>query len=432
MRNLIEEDRLHLTRLRGFQDQLGPSARAVSRVEEYARTVVERHGFNEIRIPLMERLSLYQHSSGETSDIVQKQMYLVQQHDESADTEAVALRPEGTPGVIRAYIEAGLDRSDPEQRFYYIGPMLRYERPQKGRFRQFNQFGVEVFGRGDAACDAELLIMVDELRRELNLDLELQVNSLGDIDCRPAFRNALLEYGRAHWAELCVDCHQRLERNPLRLLDCKIDVALAERAPKSLDYLCAPCQAHFAMVQRLLKESEVPHVVNPRLVRGLDYYMRTAFEVVSGAVGSQSAVVAGGRYDGLVEALGGAQVAGTGFAIGVERLALALEAKGENVASGLDAAIIALGDESVIAATKLASQLHRADLRVELLSPERGLKALMRRASKIGAHHALILGANELTRGVVQVRNLDTSNQREINLDAVVQELAASRRPVAN
>jgi histidyl-tRNA synthetase len=415
---------VQLTRLRGFQDLVGASARATRRVEERARAVVARHGFNEIRIPLMERLNLYQRSSGETSDIVQKQMYLVQHHDEAAETEPIALRPEGTPGVIRAYIEAGLDRSDPEQRFYYSGPMLRYERPQKGRFRQFNQFGVEVFGRSDAACDAELLMMIDELRRELGVELEIQINSLGDMNCRPAFRETLLAYGRAHWADLCEDCHQRLEKNPLRLLDCKIDVTLAEHAPKSLDYLCDPCKLHFGMVERLLKEADVPYVVNPRLVRGLDYYMRTAFEVVSGAVGSQSAVVAGGRYDGLVTELGGAPVPGTGFAIGVERLALALEAQGRVEEPGLDAAIIALGEASVIEGTKLARRLHREGLRVELLSPERGLKALMRRASKIEARHAVIIGENELARGVVQLRDLAASSQREVMLEVVGEAIA--------
>ncbi len=406
---------------------MGPEARAVRRVEECAREIVERHGFNELRIPLMERLKLYQRSSGETSDVVQKQMYLVQQHDDAAEADAVALRPEGTPGVIRAYIEAGLDRSDPEQRFYYSGPMLRYERPQKGRFREFNQFGVEVFGRGDAAIDAELLIMIDELRQALNVELEIQINSLGDVNCRPAFRDALLEYGRAHWSELCDDCHQRLDRNPLRLLDCKIDVKLAEGAPKSLDYLCEPCRVHFATVERLLSGAEVRYVVNPRLVRGLDYYMRTAFEVVSSAVGSQSAVVAGGRYDGLVEALGGAALAGTGFAIGVERMALVLQASGIVAEGRPDAALIALGEASLLAASKLGADLRRRGLRVEMLSPERGLKALMRRAGRLGARAAVIIGEDELARGVVQLRDLDASSQREVALELVWRELEAAR-----
>ena len=403
---------MHLTRLRGFQDLIGPDVRAVRIVEDAARAVAERYAMHEIRIPLLERIELYQRSTGETSDVVEKQMYAFTDRDE-AET-LLALRPEGTPGVVRAYIEAGLDRSDPEQRFYYGGPMFRRERPQKGRFRQFHQFGVEIFGRADAACDAELIIMIDELRRELNLELESQINSLGCAECRPAFRAALLEYGRAHLAELCEDCHQRLERNPLRLLDCKIDVKLAANAPTSLDYLCETCRRHFATVERLLTESGVAYVVNPRLVRGLDYYMRTTFEIVSGAVGSQSAVVAGGRYDGLVEALGGAAVAGTGFAIGIERLALAVAAKGAVLDGAPQVAMVPLGDAGLVAALDVARRMRARRLRVELLSPDRGLKALMRRASKIGARFAVIIGENEVAQQKAQVRDLAASAQREV------------------
>jgi histidyl-tRNA synthetase len=413
---------LALTRLRGFQDLIGPDARAVGIVEECARKVAERYSISEIRIPLLERLELYQRSSGETSDVVEKQMYAFTDRDEAQTT--LAMRPEGTPGVVRAYIDAGLDRSDPEQRFFYYGPMFRRERPQKGRFRQFNQFGVEIFGRADAACDAEMMILVDEFRRELGLEVEFEINSLGDGNCRPAFRQALLEWGRAHLDELCEDCHQRLERNPLRLLDCKNDVKLAQTAPTSSDYLCEPCRKHFGTVEELLARASVPYVVNPRLVRGLDYYTRTTFEAISKAVGAQSAVVAGGRYDGLVEALGGAAVAGTGFAIGVERIALALEADRFRLDGAPDAAIIAMGDRATAVAIDLAKTLRQKGLRVEMLSPERGLKALLRRADKVGARYAIIMGENELARGVVQVRDLKASTQREIANDAVAAEIS--------
>jgi histidyl-tRNA synthetase len=411
---------VQLTRLRGFQDIYGAQARSLAAVEECARRIAERHNVGEIRIPVLERLELFQHSSGETSDIVEKQMYAFVDRDEAETT--LALRPEGTPGVVRAYIDAGMDRSDPEQRFYYAGPMFRRERPQKGRFRQFSQFGVEIFGRPDAATDAELMVMIDEMRRELGLDLNFEVNSLGDAECRPRFRQALLEFGREHWAELCEDCHQRLERNPLRLLDCKIDVKLAESAPKSQDYLCGNCRAHFETVRELLADARVPHVVNPRLVRGLDYYTRTAFEVISGAVGAQSAVAAGGRYDGLVEALGGAPVAGTGFAIGIDRIAIALEAARFEVRA--DAAIIALGDAAIRRGMTLASEMRAAGLRVELLSPGRGLKALIRRADRIGARYAVILGDNELARAAATLRDLKASTQTEVAQSALIAALA--------
>ncbi len=400
--------RMQPRRLRGFQDIAGAQARTLAAVEDRARAIAERHNVGEIRIPALERLDLFQHSSGETSDIVEKQMYAFVDRDEAETT--LALRPEGTPGVVRAYIEAGMDRSEPEQRFYYVGPMFRRERPQKGRFRQFSQFGVEIFGRADAATDAELMMMVDELRRELGLELNFEINSLGDGECRPRFRAAVLEYGRAHLAELCEDCRSRLERNPLRLLDCKVDVKLAENAPRSQDYLCESCRAHFATVRELLADAGVPHTVNPRLVRGLDYYTRTTFEATSTAVGAQSAVAAGGRYDGLVEALGGAPVAGSGFAIGVDRLALALDAA--RFAAHADAAIAALGDAALRRAMSLAAALRARGLRIEVLAPGRGLKALMRRADRIGARHAVIIGDSELARGAVTLRDLAASTQR--------------------
>jgi histidyl-tRNA synthetase len=414
---------LGITRLRGFQDIIGPDAHIVSRVEQAAQRVAELHNFREIRIPIVERIELYQRSSGETSDVVEKQMYAFTDRDE-AET-AVALRPEGTPGVVRAYIEAGLDRSDPEQRFYYSGPMFRRERPQKGRFRQFNQFGVEVFGRPEAACDAELLIMVDELRRKLGLELQFQINSLGDSSCRPAFRKALLDWGRENLHRLCRDCHERLEKNPLRLLDCKADAEVTASAPSPGSYLCEPCRKHFAMVEETLSASGVRYVVNPRLVRGLDYYTRTAFEVTSGAVGSQSAVVAGGRYDGLVEALGGASVAGTGFAIGVERLALALQTAQYPADSALDVAILPMGNGVLHQANSIAGDLRARGMRTDVLSPERGLKALMRRADKLMAHYAVIIGENEVARGVVQVRDLRQSSQQEVRLHHVAEAIAA-------
>ncbi len=418
---------VELTKLRGFRDLIGPDARLLGVIEARARSIADRHNVVEVRIPALERLNLYARSTGETSDIVEKQLYVVQRSSEGLGLDDQVLRPEGTPGVVRAYIEAGLDRSDPEQRFFYCGPMFRYERPQKGRYREFYQFGVEFFGRPDAAADAELMVMIDELRRELELELNFEINSLGDGRCRPHFRQALLEWGRAHLPELCKDCHQRLERNPLRLLDCKIDVKLTESAPKSVDYLCDECRAHFDTVGQLLADAQVPHTINPRLVRGLDYYSRTAFEVISTQVGAQSAVAAGGRYDGLVEGLGGAPVAGTGFAIGVDRLALALDLAKFGVLP--DAVLIALGDSAVRAAMQLSGEMRAARLRVELLSPERGLKALLRRAGKVGAHYAVIVGDNEISRGVVQLRDLRESTQREVARADIVNLMARETPP---
>ena len=414
---------MQLSKLRGFRDLLGLDARLLGVIEARARQVARRHNVSEIRVPALERLNLYARSTGETSDIVEKQLYVVQRSSESLGGDDPVLRPEGTPGVVRAYIEAGLDRVDPEQRYFYCGPMFRYERPQKGRYREFYQFGVEFFGRADAAADAELIVMIDELRRELKLELNFEINSLGDARCRPALRGALLEWGRAHLPQLCQDCHQRLERNPLRLLDCKIDVKLTESAPKTVDYLCDECRAHFQTVCELLADAGVRYNINPRLVRGLDYYSRTAFEVVSAGVGAQSAIAAGGRYDGLVETLGGAPVAGTGFAIGVDRLALALDAARFEVRP--DAALISLGDAALRAAMRLAGEMRIAGLCVESLSPERGLKAQLRRADKLKARFALIIGDDEIARDVVQLRDLKRSVQQEVSRAEVVNRIVA-------
>ncbi len=416
---------MELTRLKGFQDLLGTQAQTLAYVEARARLLMERYGVSEIKIPMLERIELYQRSTGETSEIVSKQMYTFSDRDEAGTT--LALRPEGTPGVVRAYIEAGMDRSDPEQRFFYAGPMFRRERPQKGRYRQFNQFGVEVFGRADPACDAELLVMIDDLRRDLGLEFQFELNSLGHAGCRPAFRAAVLEYGRRHWDELCRDCHERLERNPLRLLDCKIDVRLAEQAPRSLDYLCAECRAHFDTVLDLIGAAGVRFVVNPRIVRGLDYYMRTTFEITSTNLGAQNAVVAGGRYDGLVEVLGGAPVPGIGFAIGMERMALALEAARTPRAALPRIALIALGEAAVRKATQIARELRAMPLQVEMLSSERSLKAQLKRADRIGANYAVIVGPDELARSAAQLRDLGASSQREVSLDRLAAELSAAR-----
>ncbi|MGD0075888.1 MAG: histidine--tRNA ligase [Candidatus Binataceae bacterium] len=418
---------MELTRLRGFQDLMGPQVRAISFIEERARALMERYAVREIRIPTLERIELYMRSTGATSDIVEKQMYTVERRGEGGDEGQMVLRPEGTPGVVRAYIEAGLDRSDPEQRFFYCGPMLRYERPQKGRYREFYQFGVEVFGRADAACDAELLIMIDDLRRELGLALKMELNSLGCANCRPGFRDAVLAYGRAHFAELCEDCHARLERNPLRLLDCKTDVKIAEGAPNSLDYLCADCRKHFDTVRDLLARAGVEFIVNPRIVRGLDYYMRTTFEVSSTALGAQNAVLAGGRYDGLIAELGGAPMPGIGFAIGLDRMALALIESSRKFEAAPQVAMIALGEAATARAVELARSMRvEHKLAVEMLSPERGLKALLRRADRIGARYAVIIGDNELARGVAQVRDLAHSQQSEVKLDDLPSVMAAS------
>ncbi|HTR61785.1 MAG TPA: histidine--tRNA ligase, partial [Candidatus Binataceae bacterium] len=397
---------------RGFRDVMGADARAMALVEERARLLMRRYNIGEIRTPVLESVQLFQRTAGETSDLVEKQIYAFTDRDE-AET-VVALRPEGTASVVRAYIDAGLDRSDPEQRYFYTGPVFRRERPQKGRYRQHYQFGVEIFGRPDATCDAELLILLDDLRRDLGLTLSFEINSIGDAACRPAFRQAVLDFGLAHEQQLCDDCKRRIRQNPLRLLDCKTDAALVESAPKSIDYLCEPCRGHYDTVKSLLNAADVAFVENYRLVRGLDYYSRTTFEVKSADLGAQSTVSGGGRYDGFVEMLGGAPVAGIGFGIGIDRMALALQAARPVDTLSPDVTMVALGDAALVHATRLARNLRAENVTVEVLSPGRKMKALLTRASKIGARFAVILGDDELARGVAQLRNLKQSQQSEV------------------
>lgn len=413
---------MELTRLRGFRDLLGADARAMAIAEDRAREIALSYNFLEIRIPALERIELFARSTGETSDVVEKQMYSFADRDEAGTI--VALRPEGTPGVVRAYIEAGLDRSDPEQRLFYSGPVFRRERPQKGRYRQFYQFGVEVFGRTDPACDAEMLIMSDEILKGLGVVSRCEINSIGDAACRPAFRAALIEWGRAHLEQLCTDCHNRIDRNPLRLLDCKIDAKLAATAPSSLDYLCDDCRVHFDSVRSLATAAGVETTINPRLVRGLDYYTRTAFEFMAEGLGAQSTVIGGGRYDGLVEAMGGAAIAGIGFGMGIDRIAIALEAAGLVPSAKPDAIVIAMGANALANTVVMVRELRRKGLRIELASPERKLKALLGRAAKIGARFAVIVGDNELARGVVQLKNLESGQQSEVSAADLARAIA--------
>lgn len=397
----------------------------MSVAEDRAREIAIACNFTEIRIPALERIDLFARSAGETSDIVEKQMYSFADRDEAETT--VALRPEGTPGVVRAYIEAGLDRSDPEQRFFYSGPVFRRERPQKGRYRQFYQFGVEVFGRTDPACDADVLVMADEILKSLGLAARCEVNSIGDATCRPAYRAALIEWGREHLDELCGDCHSRIDRNPLRLLDCKIDAKLVQSAPSSLDYLCGDCRGHFESVRGLAAAAGVETVVNPRMVRGLDYYVRTAFEFMAEGLGAQSTVIGGGRYDGLVEVMGGAAVAGIGFGMGVDRVALALQAVDRVPGAKADAIVIALGQPAAEKAFAAVRALRRENLRVEIASPERRLKAALTRANKLGARFAVIIGDDEVARGAVQLKDLSSGEQREIPAAELASAMSRAR-----
>ncbi len=391
--------------VKGFHDVLpGASARWAA-LEATARRVFEQYNYHEIRIPIVERAELFRRSVGETSDIVEKEMYAF----EDRDGTPLTLRPEGTASVVRAYVEHAVHATEPVAKLYYFGPMFRRERPQKGRLRQFSQIGAELLGRDDAAADAETVLLLHDLLADLGVTgAEVQINTLGDRVCRPAYREALIAWGQAHAADLCADCARRLVQNPLRLLDCKQPGCLAIRAsaPRMLDHACAECTAHFERVLALLAAEGVTPTLRPYMVRGLDYYCRTAFEVVAAGLGAQNALGGGGRYDGLVKELGGPDVAGVGFALGVERLALILDADGAQPVAAPEFVLAPLGAAAETAAASLAHRLRRAGARVEVEPGGRSLKSQMRHAGKLGARWVVIIGEDELASGRVTVRDM--------------------------
>ncbi len=363
-------------------------------METRAREVLGAYSFSEIIVPIMEKTDLFARSIGETTDIVEKEMYTFADRDGTS----VTLRPEGTASVIRAYLENGLYHKESVSKLYYFGPMLRRERPQKGRYRQFYQIGAEILGRSDPLIDAELLLMLRDLFAALHLDVTMQLNSLGCSLCRPHYRESLQIFGEERRDALCENCNRRLERNPLRLLDCKEEKCqhTTADAPVILDYICQDCREHFARVQTYLQQEAVEFELNRRMVRGLDYYCRTSFEVLAQGLGSQNAVCGGGRYDGLVEQLGGPAVPGIGFAIGVERLAMVLQAQKPYVPPHPYLLIAPLGEQAEAMALSVAGRLRRSGCRVELESGKKGLKSQMRRADRLGVRYVLILGENEL------------------------------------
>ena len=397
--------------LRGTKDILPDESVRWQFLEATVRRVFARYGFREMRTPILEATELFARSVGASTEIVSKEMYRLSTGDES-----VCLRPEGTASVVRAFVEQTLNRqvgTGYPERYFYIGPMFRYERPQKGRQRQFHQFGVEVLGSAEPLVDAETIEMADALLRGLGLtDQQLAINSLGDATCRPAYLEELRGWLEERADELCADCNRRVGENPLRVFDCKVaaDQRLLSEAPTILDRLCEPCDRHFAEVRRILDLYELAYRVDPRIVRGLDYYQRTVFEVVSPGLGAQNALLGGGRYDGLVEELGGPAVPGFGFAAGMERILLVLPAE-RLPEQGVDLALIALGQEGWEAAIALARRLRGAGVGCVMPTIERPMGAQLRRADKAGARFALFAGKDELAAGEFGLKDLRSGDQ---------------------
>ena len=419
---------MKITAIKGFADVLPGEVETWQLIEQEARAVFAAYNFAEIRIPILEKTELFSRSLGETTDIVEKEMYTFA--DQDAKGSFLTLRPEGTAGVVRAYVEAELHKIEPVRKLYYMGPMFRRERPQKGRMRQFHQIGAEALGRGDPLIDAEMLLMLQDFFSRVGLQsASLQLNSLGCAECRPHYRERLLKFLHAHEKELCTNCRRRMERNPLRVLDCKEAgcIEVTKDAPSILDSLCPACRSHFDAVQDVLRRAEVKFCLNPRMVRGLDYYCRTTFEWTSDQLGSQNAVAAGGRYDGLVQDLGGPPIPGVGFALGVERLALLLRINEQRETAGPFLFVVWVGVRARDWAFPLVHRLRRQGVPAELEGEPRSLKSQMRRADKLNAVRVLIIGDDELEKGTAVLRDMRKKTQEEISLTNIEAELLARK-----
>jgi len=401
--------------LRGTRDLLPDEVAAWRFLEETTHDVFSRYGFREIRTPIFEATELFARSVGAGTDIVRKEMYTF-----SAGDESVTLRPENTAPVVRAFVEHALHRmiaAGFPERLYYLGPMFRHERPQKGRQRQFHQIGAELLGAAEPLADAETIEMVWALLDTLGIeDRELRLNTVGDAACRPHYREALTRWLAPRVPAMCDDCRRRAVDNPLRVFDCKVeaDRRLLADAPTMTGSLCSPCATHFYAVRDTLDGFSIPYVVDPRLVRGLDYYQRTVFEVVATGLGAQNALLGGGRYDGLVEELGGPAIPGFGFAAGMERLVLVMGQKAEASAVS-DLLLVGLGDTGFRASVGLARSLRARGLRVAMPLTERPLGAQMKRAERLGARFALFVGEAELASGRFGLKNLTTGEQIEVD-----------------
>lgn len=406
--------------IRGFRDIPPDEAFRHRYAEDRTREHFGRYGYREVRLPLVEFTELFARGIGEATDIVEKEMYTF------PDRNGVnlSLRPEGTASAVRAYLEGGWKAQGGVTKIFYTGPMFRYERPQKGRYRQFYQIGLEALGGPGPMVDIEVIDLLHLLFGELGInDVRILVNSLGCRVCRPAFREDLVSFIKDAAGDLCSNCVRRIETNPMRVLDCKVPSCreALEGSPVMLEYLCEECDDHFTRVTEGLKDLDVPHEVDPRIVRGLDYYNRTAFEAVCGRLGAQDAVAAGGRYDGLAEEIGG-EAAGIGFAIGLERLTLVMNWD-ETGLPAIDYYIAAVTDSARIPALSLADSLRRKGYSVQTDLEDRSLKAQLRSANRTGTSSVLIIGDDELKNGTLQMKDFATGEQKTVDREVFLEEL---------
>ncbi len=412
--------------IKGTQDTLPKDSHKIRFVEQTIAEIAGNYGFKEIRTPVFEHTELFNRSVGDTTDVVQKEMYTF----EDKGGRSITLRPEGTAGAMRSFLEHGLFNEPLPQKVFYQTSCYRYEKPQAGRLREFHQFGVECFGTDSPAADAEIISLGNEIFGFLGItDLELQINSIGCPTCRAEYQKALKDYFSSKSSDLCGTCLDRLDRNPMRILDCKSPVCsdIAKGAPTVLDFLCDDCKSHFEMVKKYLDVMNIAYTVNPTIVRGLDYYTKTVFEFVSTGIGAQGTVCGGGRYDGLAEELGGNHVPSLGFAMGMERLMLVLEAQGVELPedSKCNLYIAPAGEAASLKAAQIATALREEGMYVLFDTVGRGIKAQMKYANKIGAEYVVVIGDNELESGIVQLKNMETGDLTEMSIDSLADEFSS-------
>ena len=409
---------------RGTHDITPGEAKNWLRIEEAARSICDRYHYGEIRTPIFEHTELFLRGIGETTDVVQKEMYTFTDRG----GRSVTLRPENTAAVVRSYLEQKLGADGQAAKLFYIGPMFRYDRPQAGRLRQFHQFGIEAIGPAGPSVDAEIIALAVRYFESLGLsDLQLMINSVGCPKCRPQYRLVLQEFLRDKQAELCENCQSRFERNPMRILDCKEEKCnrLSAGAPQMVDCLCDECSGHFAGLQQFLQAAGIEYTLNPRLVRGLDYYTKTAFEIQYPLLGAQSAVCGGGRYDGLIEECGGPATPGIGFALGLERVLLAME-KQQLLPPAKDEVpvwVIPMGAEAVLPAFRLLSQLRDQGIRADMDHGGRSMKSQMKQANRVGAKFVAIFGETEIQSNQVTLKNMTTGEQQVMPVAEAINQL---------
>lgn len=404
--------------IKGTQDLLPADSYKNRYVEQAMLDIASKFGYKEIRTPVFEHTELFSRGVGDTTDVVQKEMYTF----DDKGGRSITLRPEGTAGAMRAFLEHGLFNEPLPQKVSYLTSCYRYEKPQAGRLREFHQFGVECLGTAAPAADAELIALGHSIFSFLGIDgLQLEINSIGCPECRKKYHAALHEYFESHKSALCGTCLDRLGRNPMRILDCKSPEcgAIAKDAPKVLDYICEDCSAHFETVKKHLDAMNIPYVVNPTIVRGLDYYTRTVFEFVSTQIGAQGTVCGGGRYDGLAEELGGAKTPSLGFALGIERLMMVIQAQGALLPEEErpDLYIASMGDAANVVAAKLAASLREEGIGVQYDVAGRSVKAQMKFANKLGVRNTVVIGDSEIESGKVIVKDMDGGENVEMELD---------------